>query len=190
MPPCPWWCSDTNPDHRTDFESSDWNDPSVKFRIHTHVFGRTAAAVVQDERHEAGRVTLVPAYVAFYYDQAETPEEALDLARAIEAAGDLLRRVVEGREPPSAGQAPSWATTHEDVEGGIRWEHTAVSPVGRAVTIFATDSVSISGDGAVSLTRSPVEVYVGEDDRALSPQQAAEFAQTVLDTVATMGDAR
>jgi hypothetical protein len=94
VPACPWWCTETALDHRTDYDSRLDDIGSVLQRVHGVNVG--AVSVIQTEVNRHGAVTLEDDVAIMLEQESGGSTLARQLARDLEAAADLVDRISAG----------------------------------------------------------------------------------------------
>ena len=92
---------------------------------------------------------------------------------------------------PLGLSGPSWATEHEEMDGGIRWWHavnveiqssTSTAPDAEPdqlpLRLAAQDSLQVHGNALVLVREPACEIYI--EDWRLTPKQARAFADALV----------
>lgn len=95
LPQCPWWCTEPDPTHKTEYDSEAWNDPTELHRNHSRDFGDVS--IVQDEASRDGHVTMGAVTLHIYDDKPRDAAVATRLAGDLREASEFARRITPAR---------------------------------------------------------------------------------------------
>lgn len=93
--PCPRWC--TAEHDPSGYDSTDWHDSNIRYRTHVRSFADQRVGIVQDERHEGGRVIIEAPVVRIYAERCESTGLAREIAAGLYEAASMIETAEAAR---------------------------------------------------------------------------------------------